>query len=237
MNGLSLRLQKRQSHGISGTASYTLSKSRDDTTATGGSATVAQDDQDLDAEWALANFDRRHQFNGTASLELPFGRNRRWLSTGGWMAELFGDWSMSANLSWQSGTPLTARCSSCAADVAQGVVGTLRANATGEPIALSNPTIDQYFNTAAFAIPAAGAFGTAGRNTIIGPGSHSLNAQFTRDVALGQTRSLSLNVNANNLLNTVNFASIDTNVNSPTFGQVLAVNGRRTVRVNLRFRF
>ncbi len=237
MNGLSLRLQKRQSHGISGTASYTLSKSRDDTTATSGSATVAQNDRDLDDEWALSNFDRRHQFNGTASIELPFGRNRHWLSTGGWMASLLGDWSMSANLSWQSGTPLTARCSSCAADVAQGVVGTLRANATGQPIALSNPTIDEYFNTAAFAIPAAGAFGTAGRNTIIGPGSHSLNAQLTRDVALGGNRSVSINVNANNLLNTVNFASIDTNVNSPTFGQVLAVNGRRTVRVNLRFRF
>jgi hypothetical protein len=237
MNGLSLRVQKRQSHGISGTASYTLSKSRDDTTATSGSATVAQNDQDLEDEWALSNFDRRHQFNGTASLELPFGRNRRWLNTGGVMADLLGDWSMSANLSWQSGTPLTARCSSCAADVAQGVVGTLRANATGVPIAVSNPTIDEYFNTAAFAIPVAGAFGTAGRNTIIGPGSHSLNAQFTRDLTLGQNRGLSINVNANNLLNTVNFASIDTNVNSPTFGQVLAVNGRRTVRVNLRFRF
>jgi hypothetical protein len=60
---------------------------------------------------------------------------------------------------------------------------------------------------------------------------------LTRDVALSQTRSLSINVNANNLLNTVNFASIDTNVNSPTFGEVLAVNARRSVRVNLRFRF
>ncbi len=72
---------------------------------------------------------------------------------------------------------------------------------------------------------------------IIGPGSRQLSAQFTRDVALGGTRNVSINVNANNLLNMVNFGSIDTNVNSPTFGQVLAVNGRRSVRVNLRFRF
>lgn len=237
MNGVSLRLQKRQSHGISGTATYTLSKSRDNTTATSGSATVAQDDQDLDAEWALSNFDRRHQMNGTATVELPFGRNRHWLSTGGWLAAVAGGWSMSANVNWQSGTPLTARCSSCAANVATGVVGTLRADATGQAIALANPTINQFFNTAAFAIPAAGAFGTSGRNVIIGPGSHVLNAQFTRDLALGQSRSVSINVNASNLLNTVNFASIDTNVNSPSFGQVLAVNGRRTVRVNLRFRF
>ena len=237
MNGVALRLQKRQSHGISGTATYTLSRSRDNTTATGGSATVAQNDQDLEAEWALSNFDRRHQFNGTATLELPFGRNRHWLSTGGLLAAIAGGWSMSANLNWQSGTPLTARCSSCAADVATGVVGTLRADATGQAIALANPTIDAFFNKAAFAIPAAGTFGTSGRNVIIGPGSHVLNAQFTRDLALGQNRNVSINVNANNLLNTVNFASIDTNVNSLTFGQVLAVNGRRTVRVNLRFRF
>ena len=48
---------------------------------------------------------------------------------------------------------------------------------------------------------------------------------------------MSINVNANNLLNTVNFGAVDTNVNSPTFGQVTSVNGDRTVRVNLRFRF
>ncbi len=143
MNGLSLRLQKRQSRGVSGSMSYTLSRSRDNTTATGGGASVAQDDQNLDAEWALSNFDRRHQVTGSANVELPWGRNRRCLSAGGRLATLVGDWSMSANVTWQSGTPLTARCSSCAANVAQGVVGTLRANYTGVPIALDDPTIDQ----------------------------------------------------------------------------------------------
>jgi hypothetical protein len=140
-------------------------------------------------------------------------------------------------VTWQSGTPLTPRCSSCAADVAQGVVGTLRADYTGAAVALDQPSIDQFFNTAAFAIPAAGTFGSAGRNVIIGPGSHLVNAQFTRDVTLGGTRGVSISVNTNNLLNTVNYQSIDTNVNSPTFGQVLSVNGRRTVRLSLRFRF
>jgi hypothetical protein len=237
MNGLSLRLQKRQSRGVSGSLSYTLSKSRDNTTATGGGATVAQDDQNLDAEWALSNFDRRHQFSGSASLELPWGRNRRWLANGGWLALLAGDWSMSTSLTVQSGAPLTARCSSCAANVAQGVVGTLRANYVGGAVGLADPTIDQYFNTAAFTIPEAGTFGTSLRNMIIGPGSRQLNAQFTRDVLLPGNRNVSINVNANNLLNLVNYGGIDTNVNSPTFGQVTSVNGRRSVRLNLRFRF
>ena len=72
---------------------------------------------------------------------------------------------------------------------------------------------------------------------IIGPGSRQLNAQFTRDVALGGNRNVSINVNASNLLNLVNYGSVDTNVNSPTFGQITSVRGRRTVRLNLRFRF
>ena len=137
----------------------------------------------------------------------------------------------------QSGTPLTARCSSCAANVVQGVVGTLRANYTGESVGLADPTIDQFFNTSAFAVPASGTFGTSLRNMIIGPGSRQLGAQFTRDVSLGANRNVSITVNANNLLNLVNYAGVDTNVNSPTFGQVSSVTGRRTVRLNLRFQF
>jgi hypothetical protein len=237
MNGVSFRVQKRQTKGISGAATYTLSKSRDNTTATGGNATVAQDDQNLDAEWALSNFDRRHQLTGNLSVELPWGKNRIWLTDGGWLASLVGDWSMSANLTWQSGTPLTVRCSTCASDVARGVGGTLRADYNGLPILVTNPTIDEFFNTAAFSVPVAGAFGNSTRNLIIGPGSRQLNAQFTRDVSLGGNRNASINVNANNLLNAVNYGAVDTNVNSPTFGQVLSVRGMRTVRFNLRFRF
>ena len=237
MNGVSFRLQKRLSRGVSGTATYTLSKSRDNTTATGGGATVAQDDRDLDAEWGLSNFDRRHQFTTSTTLELPWGRNRRWLSFGGPLAMIVGDWSLSANLVVNSGTPLTARCSSCASDIAQGGGGTLRADYTGAPVAVASPSIDQYFNTSAFLIPEAGTFGNSLRNVIIGPGSRQLNAQFTRDISLGGTRAVSLNMNVNNLLNTVNYTSVDTNVNSPTFGQVLGVSGRRSMRLNLRFRF
>ena len=55
---------------------------------------------------------------------------------------------------------------------------------------------------------------------IIGPGSRQLNAQFSRDIRIGGNRALTLQVNATNLLNMVNYAAIDTIVNSPTFGQV-----------------
>ena len=236
MKGMMFRVQKRQSHGVAGTVTYTLSKSLDDTTATGGAATVAQDDQNLAAEWGPSNFDRRHQVQATGSVQLPWGKNRNWLPDGGWLAAIVGDWSLSANLTWQTGTPLTARCSACAASLASGVAGTLRADFTGASISDAPP--GYFFNPSAFAIPVAGTFGDSTRNVITGPSSHLLNAQLTRDISFTSTKVLSLNVVASNLLNTVNFAGIDTNVNDlAQFGKALSVGSMRTIRVTARFRF
>ena len=72
---------------------------------------------------------------------------------------------------------------------------------------------------------------------IIGPGSRQLNAQFSRDVRMGRTRALTMQLNATNLLNMVNYAAIDTVVNSPTFGQVLSVRPMRSMQLIFRFRF
>ncbi len=232
------QVQRRLADGIRGGVTYTLARSRDNASSLGaGAKVVAQNDKDLESEWALSSFDRRHQVSGEFYYELPWGPNRRWLKDGGVLAGLFGEWSATLDLTVQSGTPLTARVLGATADVARGTNGSLRGNYTGEPIALSNPTVDEFFNVAAFAIPAAGAYGNSARNMIIGPGASQLNAMFQRDVRAGGNRALTLQVNAVNLLNGVQWASVDTNVNSPTFGQVLSVRPMRTVTVNLRLRF
>jgi hypothetical protein len=124
-----------------------------------------------------------------------------------------------------------------ASDVARGTNGTLRANYTGADIGVENPTLLHFFNTGAFTAPASGTFGDAGRNTIIGPGQRLLNASIGRDVRLSSNRVMSIRVEANNVLNTVNWGTIDTTVNSPTFGQVISVQPMRTVQLNLRFRY
>lgn len=233
----SFRLRRRPVAGIGFGATYTLAKSMDNTTATGGAATVAQDDRNLDAEWAVSAFDRRHQLSADVSVELPFGPNRRWLNGDSMWSKIAGGWRASATLTWQSGTPYTPTVTGSVGDVAGGTNGARRADYSGDPIQIANPTIDQFFNTAAFSVPASTAFGTAGRNLIIGPGSRALNATFSRDVVLGNNRTITVDVRANNLLNLVNYTGIDTRVNSPTFGQVTSVSGMRSVQLNLRVRF
>jgi len=232
-----VRLRRRQTQGISGNLSYTLARSMDDASSIGGGGQqVAQDDQNLGAEWGLSSFDRRHQLNGSLSFELPFGANRPWLYRGGVWAALLSDWSIAASYSAQSGTPLTARVVGAASDVARGTNGSLRADYTGAPVSIGDPTLLQYFNTTAFAVPIPGTFGSAGRNTIIGPAQQQLDATLSRDLRFGP-QGVSIQLRANNVLNSVYFGAIDTTVNSPTFGQVVSFRPRRSVQLNLRFRF
>ena len=49
---------------------------------------------------------------------------------------------------------------------------------------------------------------------------------------------MTLQVNANNLLDTVQWATVNTNVNAGSlFGQVLSARPMRTITVTARFRF
>jgi hypothetical protein len=238
MHAVTVRVRRQQTRGIAGTASYTLAKSIDNASSIGGGGqVVAQNDQDLDAERGLSSFDRRHQFESNLSFELPFGANRRWLHDGGPWAAAFADWSLSAAFTAQSGTPFTARVLAAASDVARGTNGTLRADYLGRPVALDDPTLLRFFNTSAFAIPAAGTFGNAGRNTIIGPADTQLNASLGRDIRLTGTQVLTLRLEGTNLFNSVRFGAIDTGVNSPTFGQVISIRPMRTLQFNARYRF
>jgi hypothetical protein len=237
MNAGSFQVRRRLAGGVSGGVTYTLEKSTDDVPSLGAGAVVAQNAQNLGAEWAVSNFDRRNQLSADLGLELPFGPNRRWLKNGGLLAGILGEWTLTMTLTAQSGTPLTAHVIGAATDVAQGTNGALRANYTGAPIQLGNPLVDEFFNTAAFTVPSAGQFGDSARNMIIGPGVHQLNGALTRDVRIGGNRSVTLSINALNLLNTVQWQSIDTNVNSPTFGQVLSARPMRTMTASVRVRF
>ncbi len=232
------QLRRRYAKGISYGFNYTLAKSMDNASSLGaGSTVVAQNDQDLGAEWALSNFDQRHQFSADVSYELPFGVNRPWLNNGGFWAALVGEWTMTMTFSAHSGSPFTPQVVGATTSVANGTSGSLRANYLGDPIAIADPSLAEFFDTAAFAAPALGQFGTSPRNVIVGPGGHVVNATFSRDMRIGASRAVSLQLNANNLFNTIQWSAIDTNINSPTFGQVTRFAGMRAMTANLRFRF
>jgi hypothetical protein len=239
LHSFSVRARKRLSRGVSFGGAYTLSRAYDNASSfgSGGGGTVAQNDQDLAAEWGRSSFERRHAASVDYTIELPWGPGRPWLNDTGLLAQVFGGWSWSGNLALQSGAPFTARVTGSFIDVGSGVNGTLRANYDGSDISIGDPTSLRFFNTDAFSIPLAGSYGNAPRNLIVGPGSHNLNMSLSKNVSFNRARGVTIRVQANNVLNDVQFAAIDTVVNSPTFGQVTSVRPMRSVQLQLRFRF
>ena len=243
LNSMSVNFNKNEAGGFGYRAQYSFASSRDNSPSLagggggGGTGNVAQDDRNIDAEWARSGFEQRHQFQVSGSYRFPFGRNERWFTNGGPFAGMLGGWQVSASFQARSGRPQSVTVSGASRDIASGINGALRADYNGQEVAISDPSIDQWFNTAAFSVPAAGSFGSSPRNIIIGPGSKDFGMTFNRSVQLGGNRNVQIQMQFNNILNLANYSGIDTNVNSPTFGQVRGVNGQRTGRLNLQFRF
>src|SRR5262249_10613002 len=166
-------------------ATYTYSKSLDNASSIGGGATVvAQNEDDLPAERGLSSFNQTQKFVGDFMVDLPFGEGRKWMTRGGVAEKIFGAWQWSGSYSIATGFPYTARVLGNYQNVAQGVNGTLRADYAGAPIQISDPSVLQWFNTSAFSLPPADQFGTAGRNTIIGPTTWNFNMALSKTFQL-----------------------------------------------------
>ena len=252
----SVRVRKRMAHGIALSGTYIYSKSLDDASSIGGGgAVVAQNPFDIAADRGLSSFDQRHKFTGNWIYELPFGENHKFLQKGA-LSHVLSAWQWSGDFTVASGLPFTPRVLGNSFDISRGVSGSLRANVTGARITLSNPTTGEWFNTAAFCAPASGfgssstpgtvsactnpngtSFGDAGRNIITGPMQYTFDMNLSKSITIKESRSLELRVQAANVFNTPYFSSINTVVNSLTYGQVTSVGSMRRITFLTRFRF
>ena len=244
-NAGTLRVNKRMSGGVSVGANYQYSHAIDNAGTVGGVGGVgAQDWTNLLDEEGNSSVDVRHKVSGTYVYELPFGQDKKWLTIGTG-AHILEGLSVSGTFSFSSGAPLTPTYAAATTSVACGTSGTFRPNLTGVPVDQS--TGRQWFNPSAFAVPASpvnnpypcGVFGNMPRSFLTGPGTVQNNMSLSKTMQLGETRSLEFRATINNVFNTVQYGSIDTNVQSPTFGQVLstASGGMRAFQFTSRFRF
>ena len=235
--GLSVNVRKRLQKGIAIQATYLYGHSIDDASSIGGGASVvAQDPNNLNAEEGNSSFDIRHQVSGNWVFELPFGPNRAFLAKGGFMSKALDGFSISGNYAFQSGSYYTPNYVGTVQETATGVTGSQRPDRNFAVPISGAQTFGQWFNPAAFLTPAT-VYGTASRNSIEGPGVVSVNSVLSRTVQLGDTRSFEVRMQANNVFNTIQYQSINTTLNSPTFGQVSSVAGTRTLTFLARYRF
>jgi hypothetical protein len=225
-------LFRRFSRGVSFNVNYVFSKAIDDASTFGGG--VAQNALDIEAERSLSNFDRRHVLTTSWVFTSPFGHDSKWLPGHDRINKFLQDWTLSGGLTAETGLPLNPLVAGNLSNVAgTGVLGTLRPDATGLPANSGNG----YFNTLAFALPASGQFGNAGRNTIEGPGLFSVNASFGRPFTFGERKVFEFRFDGANVLNNVNITSVGTTLNASNYGLPLAASAMRSIALTLRFRF
>jgi hypothetical protein len=240
-NDGTIRLRKRLQNGVSMGAYYQYSHSIDNAGSIGGTSTVvAQNWQDLLAEEGNSSFDQRHRVVGDYLFELPFGKDKHFLSGGGVASRITEGWSVSGTFTFATGTPLTPSFAADVTDVARGTAGSLRPDRVPNvSVTAGAKTLNQWFNTAAYAQPAANTFGNVSRNSIPGPGTISNTMALSKTAQLGDTRSFEFRATANNVFNTVQYAlgGVDTNLSSPTAGEVTSAAGMRQFTFLGRFRF
>lgn len=249
-----VQLRRRLRAGFTATLDYTFAKSVDDDTQVGGqghtvasSATaistsasaaptgtpiVAQNWLDLRAERSLSSFDQRHLLNLTLQYTTGMGKGGGTLMSG-WRGRAFKEWTVLTQINAGSGLPETPVY--LAPVPGTGVTGTIRPDRTSAP--LYNAPQGYFLNSAAFTTPTSGQWGNAGRNSIRGPLTFTVNAALARTLRIHANYSLDLRIESDNVLNHATFTGWNTITNSTTFGLPTSVNAMRNVQLNGRFRF
>jgi hypothetical protein len=239
-SGLTLRVTRRFQHGLSFDASYTWSKSLDDGSDTGTTNAEYNLPQDpygaRSLEKGLSSFDHRNRLVANAIYSLPFGK-----SATGWKHWAITGWRTSGILTVQSGAPFTVNLSSAAGqDVAH--IGLVGGNNLERPNLIANPnagpgTASEWFNTAAFVLPAQNTFGDAGRNIVTGPGLADLDVSLQKEEGLKERMRLQFRFDVYNSLNHTNFNLPGRIFGAANFGVITSAGDSREMQAAIKLMF
>jgi hypothetical protein len=252
-NALQASAQKRLSNGLSFQAAYTWSHEMG--LCCGGEnvapSILIPEYQHL----AIATMpsDVTHNFHLAATYEAPFGRDKRFLQHGV-AAAIVGGWSLNAIFAHVSGFPFSVTSSGASLNAAGN---TQRADQVKANVAKVGSGVggQAYFDPLAFAPVTTARFGTAGYDTLRGPGNTNLDLGLFRNFAITERIKLQIRAEGINVSNTPHFANPGANVSNMSlnpdgsvkslggFSQIASTNplGRlldqRYFRFGLRFMF
>ena len=174
---------------------------------------------------SAGSMDISHVFVATYVWSLPSLRSQsRFLRTP------FGDWQLSGVIHLQSGPFYTITGST-------SILGTRVANYIGGAGVLPNPGPNGWFNPAAFAAAAQGAWGTAGVGDVQGPGMQIYNLSVSKLFPIRESKSLRFRTDFFNAFNCVNFQGPAVTVTSSGFGTISAAYPARNIQMALKFEF
>jgi len=232
-NSFRTNLVKRFSKGLQVNANYTWGRAMTNSSSL-AEATV-QNPYNLHQEWERASIDLRHIFQLAYVYELPFGKGKR--LGAGWnpfLNSVFGGWSAEGITRASTGAPLNPRISQDRANVGRTYQ---RPNATGISPDNGPNTIYQWFNTAAFALPANFTYGTSGPFVITAPGRYNWDVSLQKDFRIHEGQMLQFRSEFYNLPNSVSLGNPNTTFDGNSFGKITSATAARQIQFALRFKF
>ena len=236
-HGLTFKVERRFANRHAYNVSYTLSRSKDDASSPGPTESEANVPQnvrnifDESGEWARSSFDHTHQFLASGAYELPWARGARGLT-----GALLNGWRANAIFIAQSGAPFTVNLGVDRANVGAGPAQ--RPDQHRDPnLPDGQRTPERWFDTSAFSLPAPFTFGTAPRNSVVGPGYASLDAGLAKTWSLGGTRQLEFRWEVFNVFNRANFDLPNRIFGNANFGRIFSAKAPREMQLGLRLTF
>jgi carboxypeptidase family protein len=233
-NGLQVTLRKRYSNGLQFNTNYTWQKSLDGQSSLAESGKT-QDPFNRRADYSRSTWDVNHVFNFAYLYELPFGKGRKWGANWAKASDLvLGGWSVEGITRLETGPPFNV---SLGIDRANTGRSTQRPNLVGDPNA-GPKTVDQWFNTAAFAMPAQYTFGNAGAYITNADGLVSIDMALAKNFSIRGSHALEFRTEFFNVPNTVNFSDPIGAMNNANFGRITSQRTPpRQIQFSLRYRF
>ncbi len=221
-NALQTDFTRRISRGLQFRANYTFSKNLDMNSGLTGAqssnqAQMIMDRNDLSRDWGPSALNVAHQASISGHYELPFGKGQRFLANlGAAPNRVVAGWQVNLNTTLLSGFPLTPLAGSNRSgdgDTRNPDRPSLNAAFSG-PVVTGNP--NQWFNPAAFVLPAQGTWGNLGRGVYAGPGLATVDFSLFKETAISERVGLQFRAEAFNLLNHTNYGTPNATVFSGT---------------------
>ena len=247
-NSLQAKFTHRLSHGLQLQASYTWAHAIDDSSdplvPAQGNRTFPRDSRSLAQDRGNSDNDVRHIAVINYLWEVPLGRGKGYLNTGG-LGRVFEGMQFSGITTAQTGFPFEIRCP---VDTQRTGIAAW-CDRVGDPFAPGSNDgqagFKTYFrNPAAFAIPNFGGPGNIGRNQFYGPGFVNFDMDFSKRTKLTERVGVEFRFECYNIFNHPHFQQPDNLLTDSNFGLISATVARpdsttsaRQMQVALKLNF
>ena len=246
-NALTVKVTKRASNGLSGLIGYTYSKAMDDNSGTSETEQAPQDDNNPNAEYAVADTSIRNRLVVSGVYEFPVGRGRRFMNDGNPVVNaLVGGWDLSSIFVVQSGYPFTV---TSASDFSNTNSGSPRPDRTCS--GQGSKSVNDWFNLNCFTTAALQAdlangtprFGDSRRNILVGPELSTWMLPSSSEFVIAERVNTEFRAEVFNILNHPNFALPNATIGSGVAGIISntvpigATGYNREIQLGLRVTF